>query len=49
MADGESHPGDNPRKVSIMSQPAKYTADPVTHYARNVLLHNGPITSQFSM
>ncbi len=33
MADGESYIGENPRQVSIVSQPAEYTADPVTHYA----------------
>ncbi len=33
-ADGESHlGGGSPRKVSIVSQPAEYTADPATHYA----------------
>ncbi len=33
MADGESHPVENLQKVSIVSQPAEYTADPVTHNA----------------
>ncbi len=36
MADEESHLGETPRMVSIMSQPAEYTADPVTCYARYV-------------
>ncbi len=33
MADGDSHSGEKPRKVSIVSQPAEYTAEPVTRYA----------------
>ncbi len=35
-------PGENPRKVSIMSQSAEYTADPVTDMQDNVCVNVNP-------